>query len=104
MMSNYGKETLSIRTQIERSKFLEHSSPLYLTSSFVFDDLTDNKGKQLTFSGFPAVMIVKDNNYSMSGIKKAARNGGFFCDVTDQTCPYAIIASATFTKPATLAP
>lgn len=41
MMSNYGKETLSIRTQIERSKFLEHSSPLYLTSSFVFDDAED---------------------------------------------------------------
>lgn len=31
-------ETKAIRTQLERSKFKEHSSPLYLTSSFVFDD------------------------------------------------------------------
>ncbi|TJY36977.1 trans-sulfuration enzyme family protein [Pontimicrobium aquaticum] len=40
-MSNYGKETLSIRTQIERSQFLEHSSPLYLSSSFVFENAED---------------------------------------------------------------
>ena len=31
-------ETEAIRTQIERSQFSEHSTPLYLTSSFVFDD------------------------------------------------------------------
>ena len=31
-------ETQAIRTQTERSQFLEHSTPLYLTSSFVFDD------------------------------------------------------------------
>lgn len=31
-------ETKAIRTQLERSKFQEHSSPLYLTSSYVFDD------------------------------------------------------------------
>ena len=31
-------ETEAIRTQLERSQFKEHSSPLYLTSSFVFDD------------------------------------------------------------------
>lgn len=31
-------ETLAIRTQAERSSFKEHSVPLYLTSSFVFDD------------------------------------------------------------------
>lgn len=31
-------ETQAIRTQIERSQFNEHSAPLYLTSSFVFDD------------------------------------------------------------------
>jgi O-succinylhomoserine sulfhydrylase len=31
-------ETLAIRTQVERTKFNEHSVPLYLTSSFVFDD------------------------------------------------------------------
>ena len=34
-------ETLAIRTQIERSGFGEHSAPVYLTSSFVFDDDED---------------------------------------------------------------
>jgi O-succinylhomoserine sulfhydrylase len=34
-------ETKAIRTQIERSKYSEHSSPLYLTSSFVFDTAED---------------------------------------------------------------
>jgi O-succinylhomoserine sulfhydrylase len=34
-------ETRAIRTQIERSKYSEHSSPLYLTSSFVFDTAED---------------------------------------------------------------
>jgi len=34
-------ETEAIRTQIERSEFLEHTSPLYLTSSFVFEDAED---------------------------------------------------------------
>lgn len=34
-------ETDAIRTQITRSSFLEHSNPLYLTSSFVFEDAED---------------------------------------------------------------
>ena len=34
-------ETEAIRTQLERSKFLEHSSPIYLTSSFIFEDSED---------------------------------------------------------------
>ena len=34
-------ETNAIRTQVERSKNLEHSVPLYLTSSFVFEDAED---------------------------------------------------------------
>ncbi|MGB5358198.1 MAG: aminotransferase class I/II-fold pyridoxal phosphate-dependent enzyme [Eudoraea sp.] len=34
-------ETEAIRTQIKRTEFLEHSSPLYLTSSFVFEDAED---------------------------------------------------------------
>ncbi|WP_435313730.1 trans-sulfuration enzyme family protein, partial [Cellulophaga fucicola] len=34
-------ETNAIRTQIERSQFLEHSAPLYLTSSYVFEDAED---------------------------------------------------------------
>ncbi|CAM1340946.1 O-succinylhomoserine sulfhydrylase [Tenacibaculum aestuarii] len=34
-------ETQAIRTQTKRSQFSEHSTPLYLTSSFVFDDAED---------------------------------------------------------------
>ncbi|ANH59151.1 trans-sulfuration enzyme family protein [Dokdonia donghaensis] len=36
-MSDYHPETLAIRTQTERSLHQEHSAPVYLTSSFVFD-------------------------------------------------------------------
>ena len=35
---NYRFETNAIRTQTERSSFLEHSTPLYITSSFIFED------------------------------------------------------------------
>ena len=38
---NKNLETLAIRTQTERSQFDEHSTPLYLTSSFVFEDAED---------------------------------------------------------------
>ncbi len=34
-------ETEAIRQQMERSQYLEHSVPLYLTSSFVFEDAED---------------------------------------------------------------
>ena len=34
-------ETEAIRTQTERSQYLEHSTPLYLTSSYVFEDAED---------------------------------------------------------------
>ena len=34
-------ETLAIRTQLERTPFDEHSTPLFLTSSFVFEDAED---------------------------------------------------------------
>jgi len=34
-------ETNAIRNQMERSQFQEHSTPMYLTSSFVFDDAED---------------------------------------------------------------
>ena len=37
-MSKFHFETEAIRTQLERSQFQEHSTPLYLTSSFVFED------------------------------------------------------------------
>jgi len=40
-MSEYNFETDAIRTQVERTQFLEHSSPLYLSSSFVFEDAED---------------------------------------------------------------
>lgn len=36
-MSSYKFETLAIRTQSEQSQHREHSTPLYLTSSFTFD-------------------------------------------------------------------
>ena len=38
---NFGFETQAIRTQLERTQYLEHSVPLYLTSSFVFEDAED---------------------------------------------------------------
>lgn len=40
-MGNKRFETEAIRTQMERTQFLEHSSPMYLTSSFVFEDAED---------------------------------------------------------------
>lgn len=40
-MENESFETLAIRTQTERTQFDEHSTPLYLTSSFVFEDAED---------------------------------------------------------------
>ena len=42
--SNYLFETEAIRTQMERSSFAEHSTPLHLTSSFVFEDAEDMRG------------------------------------------------------------
>ena len=42
MKKNNNKfETNAIRTQLKRSENLEHSVPLYLTSSFVFEDAED---------------------------------------------------------------
>jgi len=38
---DFGFETQAIRTQLERSQYLEHSVPLYLSSSFVFEDAED---------------------------------------------------------------
>jgi O-succinylhomoserine sulfhydrylase len=37
----FGFETQAIRTQLERTQYQEHSVPLYLSSSFVFDDAED---------------------------------------------------------------
>lgn len=41
MEQNFKFETEAIRTQTGRTQFLEHSTPLYLTSSFVFEDAED---------------------------------------------------------------
>jgi O-succinylhomoserine sulfhydrylase len=38
---DFGFETQAIRGQIERTQYLEHSVPLYLTSSFIFEDAED---------------------------------------------------------------
>ena len=40
-MSDYHFETQAIRNQTERTQFSEHSTPMYITSSFVFDDAED---------------------------------------------------------------
>ena len=40
-MNGNNFETNAIRTQLERSQYLEHSNPLFLTSSFVFEDAED---------------------------------------------------------------
>ncbi len=44
MSRQLDKKTLAIRTQTPRSNELEHSTPLYLTSSFVFDNSEDMAG------------------------------------------------------------
>ncbi|AZA87034.1 O-succinylhomoserine sulfhydrylase [Chryseobacterium shandongense] len=40
-MENENFETFAIRTQTESTQFDEHSTPLYLTSSFIFQDAED---------------------------------------------------------------
>jgi len=40
-MKYKNQETSAIRAQAERSQYLEHSTPLYLTSSYVFEDAED---------------------------------------------------------------
>ena len=51
-------ETKAIRTQIERTPYLEHSNPLFLTSSFVFEDAEEMRAafadevKRNTYSRF----------------------------------------------------
>lgn len=39
------KETIAIRGQIERSQYNEHAVPIYLTSSYVFDDAEDMRAQ-----------------------------------------------------------
>ena len=40
-MSEPKFETLAIRKQLERTQYLEHSAPMFLTSSYVFEDAED---------------------------------------------------------------
>jgi O-succinylhomoserine sulfhydrylase len=40
-MNDKNFETEAIRLQLERSQFQEHTTPMYITSSFVFDDAED---------------------------------------------------------------
>ncbi|OIQ28779.1 MAG: O-succinylhomoserine sulfhydrylase [Bacteroidetes bacterium MedPE-SWsnd-G2] len=40
-MEHSNFETVAIRTQLEQTSYSEHSTPLFLTSSFVFDDAED---------------------------------------------------------------
>ena len=46
-MSQFHLETEIIRSQIERSQHQEHSSPLYLTSSYVFEDAEEMRASFL---------------------------------------------------------
>jgi O-succinylhomoserine sulfhydrylase len=39
------KETIAIRGQIERSQYNEHAVPLYLTSSYIFEDAEDMRSQ-----------------------------------------------------------
>ncbi|NBW70350.1 MAG: O-succinylhomoserine sulfhydrylase, partial [Bacteroidetes bacterium] len=41
MTKKFHPETESIRTQIKRSEHFEHSNPIYLSSSFIFEDAED---------------------------------------------------------------
>ena len=47
-MMKYHKDTEAIRTQMDRTDFREHSTPMFLTSSFVFEDAGQMAGM---FSG-----------------------------------------------------
>lgn len=38
----------------------------FMFSSFIFNDLKDQKGETLSFKGFPAIMVVMGENYSLT--------------------------------------
>ncbi len=38
----------------------------FMFSSFVFNDLKDQEGKELSFKGFPAIMMVEGDNYAIA--------------------------------------
>lgn len=58
-------------------KLNEHFIPVketinFALSSFVFDDLKDENGEQLSFKGFPSVMTIKGDKYSIKNGYKSA--------------------------------
>ena len=55
-MSDYHFETQAIRIQTERSQFSEHSTPMYVTSSFVFAWVVTN---------FKLVMVILSSKESL---------------------------------------
>jgi O-succinylhomoserine sulfhydrylase len=54
------KETLAIREQIERSANREHAVPVYMTSSFMFDDA--EQGRQLFADELPGNIYTRFSN------------------------------------------
>lgn len=58
------KETKAIRTQAERSSYREHSVPLYLTSSFMFEDA--EHGRQLFADEQPGNIYSRFSNPNTS--------------------------------------
>ena len=66
-------ETNAIRTQMERSQNLEHSTPLHLTSSFVFEDSEDMRasfasGMGAVFATFATFLNAGDHIVSASAL------------------------------------
>lgn len=57
-MANF--ETLAIRTQTERSQNREHSAPIYMTSSFVFEDA--EQGRALFADEIPGNLYTRFSN------------------------------------------
>jgi O-acetylhomoserine/O-acetylserine sulfhydrylase-like pyridoxal-dependent enzyme len=63
-------ETKAIRLQTDRSQFQEHSTPLYLTSSFVFEDAEDMRSsfaeekEPVKYGVYPRINTVNPIKYS----------------------------------------
>ena len=63
-------ETDAIRAQHERTQFREHSVPLYLTSSFVFDDA--EQARALFADEIPGNIYTRFSNPNSSEIGRAS--------------------------------
>lgn len=87
--------TQAIRTQVEQSQFNEHSSPIYLTSSFTFDNAEDMRA---AFAGETETNIYSrfvNPNYSELTDKMCALEGteAGFATATGMAAVYASIVS-----------